>query len=154
MSYFLEFSLQSYLSLLRACYSLALSLTFSVGSDIATMRTDSLWAGFIYFLDILTFQSPKHDAVEQTAPLGNARLEEALPGPIFAPPSGDPEDKIVCNYTAMTGWTACSSKDDRGCWLRGPQGEYYGINTDYELKTPIGVTRQVLLPVTVCYGYV
>ncbi|MCJ1318721.1 hypothetical protein MMC15_004051 [Xylographa vitiligo] len=112
------------------------------------MRIDSLWAGLIYFLDIVTFQSPKHDAVEQTPFLGDAHVEEIMSGPIFVPPSGDIEDKIECNYTAMEGWTACSSETDRGCWLKGPDGKSYSIGTDYEIDTPIGMTRQYYLEVT------
>ena len=114
------------------------------------MRIDSLWAGLIYFLDIVTFQSPKHDAVEQTPFLGDAHVEEIMSGPIFVPPSGDIEDKIECNYTAMEGWTACSSETDRGCWLKGPDGKSYSIGTDYEIDTPIGMTRQVYFHLSSC----
>ncbi|MCJ1439432.1 hypothetical protein MMC27_008826 [Xylographa pallens] len=112
------------------------------------MRIDSLWTGLIYFLHIVTFQSSKNDAFEQTPLLGGAHLEELPPGPIFAPPSGDLGDKIECDYTQMKGWTACSSETDRGCWLSGPQGEHYGIATDYEIHTPIGITRKYYLEVT------
>ncbi|MCJ1287871.1 hypothetical protein MMC26_007223 [Xylographa opegraphella] len=112
------------------------------------MRIDAVWAGFIYFLDIITFQSPKHDAVEQAPVLGDAHFEELPPGPIFTPPSADLGDKIECDYTKMIGWKACSSETDRGCWLKGPKGEYFGINTNYELFVPTGINRQYYLEVT------
>ena len=69
-----------------------------------------------------------------------------LPSPIFAPPShGEtPDSGILCDYTAMgPGWGTCSNPDDRGCWLKGPNGQKYTIDTDYETKYPKGVTRKV-----------
>lgn len=70
-----------------------------------------------------------------------------IPVPIFAPPSvgESPDSSILCDYTAMgPGWGACSDPDDRGCWLKGPNGQKFSIDTDYETKYPKGVTRKVL----------
>lgn len=70
-----------------------------------------------------------------------------LPPPIFSPPSlgESPDSSILCDYTAMgPGWGACSSPEDRGCWLKGPNGQQFSIDTDYETKYPKGVTRKVL----------
>lgn len=69
-----------------------------------------------------------------------------VPVPIFAPPSHgeSPDSDIFCDYTAMgPGWGSCSTADDRGCWLKGPNGQTYNIDTDYETKYPKGVTRKV-----------
>ena len=69
-----------------------------------------------------------------------------IPLPIFAPPSGGEfeDSSILCDYTAMgPGWGNCSHADDRGCWLKGPNGQKYSIDTDYETKYPKGVTRKV-----------
>lgn len=72
-----------------------------------------------------------------------------IPLPIFAPPSGgeSPDSSILCDYTAMgPGWGNCSQPDDRGCWLKGPAGQKYSIDTDYETHYPKGVTRKVSCP--------
>lgn len=69
-----------------------------------------------------------------------------VPVPIFAPPSHgeSPDSDILCDYTAMgPGWGSCSTADDRGCWLKGPNGQTYNIDTDYETQYPKGVTRKV-----------
>lgn len=64
----------------------------------------------------------------------------------FLPPSHGEKDAIECDYTAMgSGWAPCSTEEDRGCWLKGPGGKRYDINTDYEHDKPIGITRKVLL---------
>jgi hypothetical protein len=66
--------------------------------------------------------------------------------PIFRPPSR-PEDRsasIKCDYTAMgRGWRPCSTADDRGCWLSGPNGQEFNITTNYETAVPRGVLRKV-----------
>ena len=114
------------------------------------MRFDSWWAGFIYFLDILTFQSPKDDASEQTSFLGHSHPEKLSDGPRFEPPSADPRHKIECDYTRMRGWTACSSETDRTCWLRGPNGDSFGIKTNYETDAPEGRLREVFRSMASC----
>ena len=67
-------------------------------------------------------------------------------GPAFTPPT-HPEyrdSSIICNYTSMgSQWKPCSSPDNRGCWLKGPNGQDFNINTDYEQIAPKGVTRKV-----------
>ena len=67
--------------------------------------------------------------------------------PIFQPPNGSPDLPFSCNYTAMgPGWTNCSTSGDRTCWLRGPKGAKYDINTDYEKVWPTGQLRKVWHP--------
>ena len=67
--------------------------------------------------------------------------------PIFQPPSGSPDLPLTCNYTALgPGWVDCSTSGDRSCWLRGPNGAKYDINTDYEKVWPTGKLRTVWYP--------
>lgn len=71
----------------------------------------------------------------------------------FTPPSGgeSQDNSIVCDYTAMgAGWSPCSHAGDRGCWLQGPGDQRFDIDTDYEFKAPIGITRKVLLCISRC----
>ncbi|KXJ90396.1 multicopper oxidase-domain-containing protein [Microdochium bolleyi] len=59
----------------------------------------------------------------------------------------DHGDGFVCEYPKLKGWKSCSTKNDRSCWLKGPKGERYDINTDYETKFPEGKTRKYYLEV-------
>lgn len=73
-------------------------------------------------------------------------IPSKTPVPIFAPPSHgeSPDSSILCDYSAMgPGWGPCSDFDNRGCWLKGPNGQTFDIDTDYETKYPKGVTRKV-----------
>lgn len=82
---------------------------------------------------------PKHKKPSPPTP-------SRIPLPIFAPPSHgeSPDSSILCDYTAMgPGWGNCSSPEDRGCWLKGPNGQKFTIDTDYETQYPKGVTRKV-----------
>ena len=64
--------------------------------------------------------------------------------PVFQPPSGSPDVPFSCDYTAMgKDWAPCSTSGNRSCWLRGPKGATYDINTDYEKDWPIGKLRKV-----------
>ena len=47
----------------------------------------------------------------------------------------------------MPGWYECSTPENRGCWLRHPDGREYNILTDYENDAPIGVDRNYTLVV-------
>jgi hypothetical protein len=48
----------------------------------------------------------------------------------------------------MTGYAACSTPEDRSCWLiNNETGDRYDINTDYETRYPTGVTREYWLEV-------
>uniref|UniRef100_A0A0C4DHY1 Lcc2 n=1 Tax=Fusarium oxysporum (strain Fo5176) TaxID=660025 RepID=A0A0C4DHY1_FUSOF len=70
--------------------------------------------------------------------------------PYFDSPSGPDQDGKVftCNYTDLKGWKPCTTADDRSCWLKGPYGQNFTINTDYENFWPIGITREYHLNVT------
>ena len=72
------------------------------------------------------------------------------PGPVFTPPTARvwPNDgyDYTCDYSAMIGFTNCSTQRDRGCWLYNQRsGEKYDLFTDYETKTPIGIDRYYTL---------
>ena len=75
-------------------------------------------------------------------------------GPIFAPPYPPGTDKpppdvaINCDYSAMKGWEPCNNPKDRGCWLRGPDGQNFSITTDYEHHWPQGTKRSYTLDVS------
>ena len=69
-------------------------------------------------------------------------------GPVFTPPSAHPGSDFTCDYSRMTGWKACTSSSDRGCWLNNPDGRQYNISTDYEVNGPTGITRYYTLVLT------
>jgi len=77
----------------------------------------------------------------------------ADPDLVFRPP-GRRHDRgygsdFKCDYRAMTGWEPCSTPQDRSCWLVNKKtGERFDINTDYETKSPTGVTREYWLDLT------
>ncbi|PSN65113.1 hypothetical protein BS50DRAFT_575190 [Corynespora cassiicola Philippines] len=45
---------------------------------------------------------------------------------------------FTCTYPE--GWVKCN-EEDRGCWVRDPNGKEYGINTNYEDEIPEGTLR-------------
>lgn len=65
--------------------------------------------------------------------------------PIFKPPGGHPGSDFTCDYRNMPGWLSCSTTENRGCWLRHPNGRKYDILTDYENDAPIGIKRNYTL---------
>ena len=91
------------------------------------------------------------DALQQ--PLGSVEQAEQTKTasfsspPVFQPPNSGNE--FQCNYSiGHPGWKACTTPQDRGCWLRGPNGQEFSISTDYEKITPVGVTRYYELEVS------
>jgi FtsP/CotA-like multicopper oxidase with cupredoxin domain len=48
----------------------------------------------------------------------------------------------------MIGWSACSTPEDRGCWLTNNEGGRFDINTNYEDVAPQGILRQYTLIVS------
>ncbi|KAJ9131774.1 Laccase 2 [Pleurostoma richardsiae] len=69
--------------------------------------------------------------------------------PKFPAPSGpDSDADFVCKYPALgEAWKSCSTSANRQCWLKGPNGRTYDINTDYEKFWPEGITREYHLEV-------
>jgi len=84
----------------------------------------------------LDFQQPLQGESHALAPLYNKP-------PDFEAPPGPYHGQFNCSYPAMVGWSDCSTPGNRGCWLRAPNGTEFNISTDYEVKAPIGIQRNV-----------
>lgn len=134
---------------------------------------DSWWTALVHLCDIATLSTwgdrHAHQAAIQVnpaagsvanrpvfrphiSPLNKIDLgEEATAPPIVLPPyppNDKPENTIKCEYPAMDKeWKACNNDKNRRCWLKGPNGEEFNITTDYETRTPIGITRKYVLDV-------
>jgi hypothetical protein len=64
--------------------------------------------------------------------------------PKFRAPAGPEKGKFVCTYPKLgKQWTSCSTPNNRGCWLKGPNGDGFNITTDYENRYPEGIVREV-----------
>lgn len=94
-------------------------------------------------------------SVVQTTPVPTPAVAMLEPGPIFDPPGRDRRSDgegagFQCDYSAMAGFKQCSSRDNRGCWLKNSTGFEYNISTNYEDTnlTPIGIHRTYYLNVT------
>lgn len=129
---------------------------------------DTLWTSATYVVSLLTLSSINGPVVHEQAPLlvtpnvnhphlgfHDGVREEALPGPIFKPPTGrftGPGSEFNCDYSRMVGWSYCSKPHDRGCWLKKGNSndpkDRFDINTNYETHTPKGVTRRYRLDLT------
>ncbi|KAH0565296.1 hypothetical protein GP486_001316 [Trichoglossum hirsutum] len=117
---------------------------------------DQVWTCITYVLSSLTL-SPFTglDGVEQAllpSPSSSPHYERPR-GPIFKPPGGrlkGPDSEFTCDYSAMVGFSNCSTPFNRACWLRNKAGFEYNINTDYEdiSQTPIGIHRTYYLNIT------
>ncbi|KAJ9613018.1 hypothetical protein H2200_002959 [Cladophialophora chaetospira] len=118
-----------------------------------------LWTTLVYVAS-LGFLSPSDvegPSSELQAPLIGDIIKPPpnIPhGPIFKPPGGrldGPGSDFQCDYSAMVGWSSCSTPENRGCWLRNDvTGKEYNISTNYEdtNQTPIGIHRTYYLNVT------
>ena len=81
---------------------------------------------------------------------GAFRPQAGSGGPVFAPPTRpqNPDSVIKCDYSPMgKEWVPCSTDHSRACWLAGPAGREYNINTDYEADAPTGILRKVASPI-------
>lgn len=105
------------------------------------------WVSVLAFFDTITLNL--HGPTSQhalTANLDGFHGQLANDGPKFTPPScpENPDAVLQCDYSAMgKQWQQCSTNNNRGCWLKGPGGQEYNINTDYESKWPTGTVRKV-----------
>jgi hypothetical protein len=120
------------------------------------------WDGIIYLLNLVTLSTFSDDGFGQRPLLRNRPsatdgitvpvLENVPstandpPGPIFVPP-GSGNDNFTCDYSSMSGFRACSTPEDRTCWLTNDAGTTFDINTDYESVWPQGVVRQYTLDI-------
>ena len=105
------------------------------------------WAALLELFNVVTLSPNLEPASQQVLPgnLGADLNHVASGGPIFSPPSHpqDPDFLLKCDYSPMgKEWKPCSTNHSRECWLAGPGGQEFNILTDYETKTPIGITRK------------
>lgn len=122
---------------------------------------ERFWATFCQYLNFIALSSFSHDAdggiqqyhlFEDSHQVSEDPHLDPLnaPGPIFKPPGGALEgdgSNFTCDYTAMTGWSQCSTADNRRCWLRHLYGGEYSVSTDYEKWAPKGIVREYWLTV-------
>ena len=135
--------------------------------------SDSWWSSLLYIFDFASLSTFNEKQTEQHALLSNIPVTDVVSGPavppqvthkedsvshvgssdqpIFFPPYADDhnsKNRIQCDYTKMwPEWKPCND-ENRQCWLKGPNGQKYNITTDYELKTPQGITRNYTLDIT------
>lgn len=102
------------------------------------------WAGIVYVFNFLTFSSRNADIVTDEPVLQLPVQPHDLDYPIFEPPNGPETDVFTCEYPAMKGFEPCSTHDNRGCWLKGPDKEF-NIYTNYENEHPVGIKRKYYL---------
>ncbi|KAK4158983.1 multicopper oxidase-domain-containing protein [Cladorrhinum sp. PSN259] len=123
---------------------------------------ERVWTVVTTFLGYASL-SPRPTAVSvaDQIPLGipHGGPKHERPGPIFKPPGGIPDgdgSKFFCDYRNMVGWEACSSSDNRQCWLKDTHSEdifdihtnYEGVKLDGGPLMPTGILRQYKLIVT------
>lgn len=107
----------------------------------------SLWTRIICVFDFLT-NSPWHPHVFGHDPALQIPVQDySKHYPIFEPPNVPESDTFVCEYPSLRGWKSCSTHNDRGCWLKGPDGQNFTIHTDYEKHHPEGILRKYYLEV-------
>ena len=115
---------------------------------------ERIWTSVTYVVSFFTLSPIEGPNSLQQGPLlgpSNGLHEVAPKGPVFTPPGGSltgPGSDFTCDYSAMVGWSACSTSDNRGCWLENSQtGQVFDINTDYEdaNQTPLGIHRTYYL---------
>lgn len=118
---------------------------------------DSWLKCLVSFLDVVTLSSFSHKPSTQQSLQAQDVVHEntyaPASGPIFTPPyppkdPPPPDVAIKCDYSAMSGWELCNDADDRGCWLRGPEGKNFSIDTNYERHWPTGIKRSYVLDVS------
>lgn len=114
---------------------------------------DKVWQGITYVLQLISFSPFNVHGADQVAVLPSPASPTNHPPhyPIFKPPSGDPDSDFQCEYPQMKGWSRCTTKENRGCWLRNDEtGKEIGIDTNYEDTDaiPFGIHRTYYLNIT------
>lgn len=102
------------------------------------------WIALLELFNLATFSTTGGSSLQQALQL--PLPHHASGPPVFVPPTSpeDPKSTFKCDYSAMGNqWVPCSSPEDRKCWLAGPAGDRFDINTDYEKRWPTGITRKV-----------
>lgn len=107
------------------------------------------WVALVELLNVFTL-SPSagqpHSQHVLNTDLGVASPQTGNDGPIFVPPSRPqhPGEVLKCDYSTMgREWQSCSTPHSRACWLAGPGGKEFNIQTDYESDVPTGTLRKV-----------
>lgn len=119
------------------------------GSLFTMKFLQDCWIALLELLNLATFSTTGGPSLQQALQQPDHQFplpDHASKPPIFLPPTHpeDPSKEIKCDYSAMGNqWVPCSSPKDRKCWLAGPAGDRFDINTDYEKRWPNGITRKV-----------
>lgn len=101
-------------------------------------------ASALHIFDAITLTSWRKSVSPSQKILDTVDALNLEHSPVFEPPNSSPDFPFSCNYTTMgPGWVDCSTSKDRSCWLKGPVGAKYDINTNYEKDYPIGILRRV-----------
>ena len=118
------------------------------------LLVERFWTAITHVVSTLLFLPIGHDGNGIQQPLHQARPHETpltVDYPSFKPPgiiTLPGEQAFTCEYPDYVNWTACSTKDRRGCWLQhNSNGSIFNINTDYEKDAPRGITRRYNLTV-------
>jgi len=109
---------------------------------------ERFWKTLVHALGIANLSPYGDEGIEQRPLLGSAPPAQQRGGPVFAPPGGDPYSPLQCQYPTMKGYRHCSTAADRSCWLVNDDGDRFDIHTDYEKRTPVGITRKYELNIT------
>ena len=74
-------------------------------------------------------------------------VAQRLDGPHFYPPSGSFDSDLECKYPSMKDWRHAAESTNRQSWLWNTvNGDTFDIHTNYDKKWPIGITRNVSIP--------
>lgn len=98
----------------------------------------------VYVFDYLTFSPWSGNGLTQQPMAQVPARHQRLDYPIFEPPNSPEGQTFRCEYPSMRKYVPCSTHNNRGCWLKGPNKEY-NITTDYETEYPVGITRKYYL---------
>lgn len=118
------------------------------------LLVERFWTSVTYVFGFLTLSNVDDVATKYQHPLilpSTPVQSDLVRGPVFKPPSAGRDSDFQCDYSAMVGWTPCTTPDDRSCWLTNKaSGEQFNIKTDYEdpAKVPTGIHRTYYLNVT------
>lgn len=110
----------------------------------------SVWASIAYIFNIISLSPNEPGGALDQLPFLSDNDRPEMPigrprGPRFRPPSASSWADIECDYSAMAGYSLCSTDGDRSCWIQDSNHETnhpYNISTNYEKNWPIGITRK------------
>ena len=102
----------------------------------------SCWLSLISLLDSLSLSSigDHHLTQNPILPVAPKHHVSTLGYLTFDPPNGPQNGNFKCEYPEMPNFRDCSTSENRGCWLTGPN-KNFTIKTNYEEDYPIGRER-------------